>query len=338
MKKTAKKARVKSLAIRTINRLNRAKRGNSKTPKLLAAALNGLHLGFFGKQNGLGRFEKKEITPEVTFNSNRISKTGKRLPDGVEIRFPGGIPTASVRDRLKEMGFQFSSKQEMWYAYENEKTREFVNEFGKKKVETYDVDDIHAEGERRFFWAPMNKANAGKVPATAQIKVIAEGKTRYFDNKDGAIRAFGANLWNEILSNGQAWFKKFWTVKPEKESERETEQPNNHDDWEEKERELDMELERQYEEEAEKETRNAEKSNSKPGNKKTAKTTPKSRKQSNSQSTKSSPNSLSLNEEEEAEALLLLLAIENELETEPKHGGGNQTVKQYNLFGYKSKK
>ena len=67
-----------------------------------------------------------EMQPEVTLRTDRKTKKGKALKDGIEIRFGDSKPTEQVRDLLKAHGYRWSSKQKMWYAIATEKAKEIL--------------------------------------------------------------------------------------------------------------------------------------------------------------------------------------------------------------------
>ena len=202
-----------------------------KPTKFLSAVLNGIEKGFFTPASGLGKWEKQYVTPEITFNTNRVSKNGKKLPDGIEIRFPNAIPTVPVREKLKKYGFQFSDKQQIWYAYDTEATKAFVKEFANEAVETFDLSQIEELGERRYFWANVTKANATKVPATAQIKIKHHGdKIAYYKNIEEAKYDIGFSSFDSAVLAGRVYFKKFYTAKNEQENDQD-ENENNDQHW-----------------------------------------------------------------------------------------------------------
>jgi protein-L-isoaspartate O-methyltransferase len=166
------------------------------------------------KRTGLGAWDVKEIEPEITYNNNRVGKDGKKQPDGIEIRFPQSVPTADVREQLKEFGFKFSPKQEMWYAYDSpELRRKITAVLEKHKITAYDVKDVEqakneqVENGRHYFWAKI--VNLNKVPNTAAIKVHGT----IYSNKDQAASAMGKINFLRAIDDNSAYFKKFFTVK-----------------------------------------------------------------------------------------------------------------------------
>jgi hypothetical protein len=86
--------------------------------------------------------------PEVSYNTSRVDKSGRKLPDGIELRFGDARPTEEVRAKLKEHGFQFSEKQVMWFAKDNARSRELIDSL---EVEEWDIDTTVYE--KHSFWA-----------------------------------------------------------------------------------------------------------------------------------------------------------------------------------------
>jgi hypothetical protein len=180
-----------------------------KISPFLSACLNAFCLGGLF---GFGDFIL--ITPEITFSTNREAKNGKKLPDGVEIRFPGHIPTNEVRNKLKKLGFRFSDKQQLWYAYDTEETRAFVAEFGTELVE---VNVYTApEGDKNWFWAKVRSLSEyEKVPEQAAIKVVSDDGTFTYKNKAQFTGTYRSP--SQLVQAGKVFFKKFYQRKEETE-------------------------------------------------------------------------------------------------------------------------
>jgi SAM-dependent methyltransferase len=96
--------------------------------------------------DGLG--EVVHIKPEITFNNNRTTKNGRKAPDGIEIRFGTARPTEPIRQVLRDHGYQFSEKQTMWYAYDNEKSRALADRWMNEEVEVDNTQYV-----KQQFWA-----------------------------------------------------------------------------------------------------------------------------------------------------------------------------------------
>lgn len=191
-----------------------------KIKPFLSACLNAFCLGAF---YGLGNTVK--IKPEITFTTDRgVNKAGKKLPDGIEIRFTGHIPSNDVRNRLKALGFKFSEKQQMWYAYDTAATREFVEAFQTELVEA----NVYTapEGERQWFWAKVNNLGQwGKVPAQAAIKFMPSYGTFIYKTKQEFLDKNRSIAFSYIAA-GNVYFKKFFQRKNEAAGEGEGEGQN----------------------------------------------------------------------------------------------------------------
>ena len=139
--------------------------------------------------------------PEITFNTNRTTKTGKKAPNGIEIRFGDTKPTEEVRTMLKQHGYRFSEKQKIWYAIENEKTKKLADELLNAEV---DVDDT--KYEKLFFWAKVkNYAEYQRIYGYTEFYVNGE---TYYQNKNKLEKAF-PNI-QTVIANGKLNFKKFY--------------------------------------------------------------------------------------------------------------------------------
>lgn len=99
--------------------------------------------------DGLGEIIR--IKPEITFNNNRTTRNGRKAPDGIEIRFGNNKPVEAVRQELKDHGFQFSEKQTMWYAYDNEKSRSLAQRWMNEEVEADNTQYV-----KQHFWARVS--------------------------------------------------------------------------------------------------------------------------------------------------------------------------------------
>jgi hypothetical protein len=143
------------------------------------------------------------LKPEITYNTSRVSKTGRKLPDGIEIRFGENIrPSASVREELKRYGFSFSERQKIWYAQDDAKSRAFIEIFGDSELE---VDDTVYE--KKHFWALVNSMEEYK---------------RFFPRTEFNTRRNGMEFFNskwelekkhnvaELINSRALYFKKFY--------------------------------------------------------------------------------------------------------------------------------
>lgn len=185
----------------------------ASTSKFLTAVLNGLALGYFNPFNpentflGLGATEA-EVIPEVVFNNSRVDAKGRRLPDGIEIRFGGEnyVPSVEARERLKAEGFRWSEKQKMWYAYDEPKTRSFVDEFASSPVKVLQFSDEDSKEltEKNWFWAKVrSSAEWEKVPKRAAVKY--NGNKEYKSN----LKLSDAEI-SRLIAESKLYFTKFY--------------------------------------------------------------------------------------------------------------------------------
>ena len=143
------------------------------------------------------------LKPEITFNTSRVSEEGKKLPDGIEIRFGENIrPTASVREELKKYGFQFSERQKMWYAKDNEKSRVFIEVFGNSELE---VDDTVYE--KKHFWALVKSIDEYKRFYTRTEFNSRKNGMEFFNSKWELEKK---NNVSELINARALYFKKFY--------------------------------------------------------------------------------------------------------------------------------
>ena len=142
------------------------------------------------------------MKPEITFNSNRTYPNGRKAPDGIEIRFGTARPTLAIREMLKQHGFKFSEKQQMWYAWDNAKTRELVNYFNENEIEA-----DNTQYEKLNFWARVRslKEYAGLRDWT-EFMIHGEPPQFYYNKfkleKAGKVSA--------LIAQGELSFKKYY--------------------------------------------------------------------------------------------------------------------------------
>lgn len=174
-------------------------------------------------RTGLG-YTARHMAPEITFNGARIdTKTGKKLPDGIEVRFGDYVPSTETRAALKKAGFRFSEKQKMWYAKDDASTKEFIEQWATDEVEVLDFsEEVRVDGQNRhYFWAKVHKADDWKmVPRMARIMVRSiDGGTKH----QFYTKLMAPDLSKEI-DEGRVLFQKFYTKK-----EANTDDPENED-------------------------------------------------------------------------------------------------------------
>ena len=187
-----KKATQKTLP--TLNGMD----SSEKKSQLLKATLIYLTRMQQGQLSGIRNFK-----PEITFNSDRTDKNGKKAPDGIEIRFGTYRPSEKVRETLKKYGFKFSDRQKMWYAWENAETRKFIEYFSSQQVE---VDDTLYEKQQ--FWTRVKSIEEyNKFYGRTEFYIkAANGPVFYNSKKELAQRK---DL-PATIKSGVLYFKKFF--------------------------------------------------------------------------------------------------------------------------------
>jgi phospholipid N-methyltransferase len=170
------------------------------SPLLLKAGMNFLMLYADASLQGI-----TSLIPEVTYNSNRMYKNGKKAPDGIEIRFGNARPTEKVRELLKQHGFKFSERQKMWYAYDDASTKDFIKEFASAPVE---IDDT--QYEKLHFWAKIkNDAEYAKLsPYTGfMVRQQYDDETFHYNTKKQLEHY---HYPSGLIGVGLLYFKKFY--------------------------------------------------------------------------------------------------------------------------------
>lgn len=172
--------------------------------------------------------------PEITYNTTRTYKSGKKAPDGIELRFGTVRPTPELREKLKAHGFQFSERQVMWYALDNDKSRALV-----EYLETNEVEADDTQLEKRYLWAKV-----GSMEFYDKLKPYTEFMVKgtpnqFFKNKKQLEKGVYVKgiLYKDLLR-----FKKFYNHKvgeedgeeenEEEQEEREEEYNDENDDGE----------------------------------------------------------------------------------------------------------
>ncbi len=139
--------------------------------------------------------------PQVTYNSSRVTKTGKKAADGIEIRFGETKPTEEVRTLLKHHGFRFSEKQKIWYSKDNAKSKEFAQQLLNSEV---DVDDT--KYEKLSFWARVKSYHEyQRFYNHTQFFVKGDPGQNFFTK--GKLETAYPNV-HVLISNGSLAFKK----------------------------------------------------------------------------------------------------------------------------------
>jgi hypothetical protein len=161
----------------------------------------GGYLLSIGGDGALGAVEKGR--PSITFNRDRVDAKGRKLPDGIEVRFGNARPTAELRELMKAHGFKFSEKQVMWYAKENAQSRALADRLAAEDVE---IDTTRYV--KRFRWAKVkNRAEYDKLRNSTEFMV--KGDTSSFYNTKRALEAARGNI-SGLISSSKLNFKRFW--------------------------------------------------------------------------------------------------------------------------------
>lgn len=153
----------------------------------------------FDLSDGLGEIVK--LKPEITYNTNRTTKNGRKAPDGIEIRFGTAKPTEQVRQELKDHGFQFSEKQTMWYAYDNEKSRTLAERWVNEAV---DVDNT--QYVKQHFWAPVrSQEDYNQLREHTEFFLKLEPPKNYYGKRQLESSPY---LLADLMRKGLVYFKK----------------------------------------------------------------------------------------------------------------------------------
>lgn len=140
-------------------------------------------------ENGLG--DIIPFVPEVSFNAEK---------QGIEVRFGGNKPTEEVRNLLKEKGFRFSRKQEIWYAKDTPERKAFVL---SELAEPVQVNDT--KYEVHFFWKRVHTWDVyNSLPKWTEF---GNGKGQFYNSK----RALEAKENIGALLKSGLMFKKYYS-------------------------------------------------------------------------------------------------------------------------------
>lgn len=180
--------------------------------RFLTAYLNAHLQGWFSpKRQVFGLGELVKFRPEITYNNDRKDRSGKKLPDGIEVRFGENVPSREVRERLKAAGFQFSDKQPRWYAYDTASNvflaKAFIETFATDEVEVIPFKEGYEAAKNWFLAKVRNEGEWKTIPSMAPIK--AEGGT--YKNKESFLAS--GQSWVSLMNQGKLYFKKFFQKK-----------------------------------------------------------------------------------------------------------------------------
>ncbi len=151
----------------------------------------------FNDLSGIIKFK-----PEITYNTSRTNKSGKKAPDGIEIRFGSNRPTPELREKLKAHGFKFSERQSMWYALDAAKARELVEYFEDNESEADDT-----QYEKRYLWAKVGSVDFYKKLTNYTEFMISGIPPQYFRNKK---QLEAGSMVKTLIYSDQLKFKKFY--------------------------------------------------------------------------------------------------------------------------------
>lgn len=181
-----------------------------------------------------------KFKPDISYNTTRTHKSGKKAPDGIEIRFGSVRPTPELREKLKAHGFQFSERQVLWYALDNPKARELVLYFENNEIEADDT-----QYEKRYLWAKISSIEFyHKLTNYTEFMVSATPPQFYrnkkqLENKTNVKAAIYSDqlkfkkFYNKIIGEGEEEESEETEVE-ENDEEREEQEENEEEDYEEK--------------------------------------------------------------------------------------------------------
>ncbi|QHS60838.1 DNA methyltransferase family protein [Chitinophaga agri] len=148
--------------------------------------------------------------PEISFNTTRTDANGRKLPDGIEIRFGSARPTEATRKILRDHKFQFSERQTMWYAKDNALSRALAEKWANEEVEIDTTQYI-----KQHFWARIrSEKEYNQLRDYTEFFVKSEPPKNFNTKKALELTA----IVNNLISGGILYFKKFFN-KPVEEDE-----------------------------------------------------------------------------------------------------------------------
>lgn len=172
----------------------------------------------FGLEDVLGAIAQQK--PDIIFNTERTYKSGKKAPDGIEIRFGTARPSEATRAVLKEHGYQFSERQKMWYAKDEPKARKLAELWLAQAVEVDTTQYI-----KNHFWARVkNMTEYDKLFNRTEFLVGSEAAPSFYNTKS-ALQA--QHHVASLIAQRQLSFKKFFnTILEDEEPNNNTSEPN----------------------------------------------------------------------------------------------------------------
>lgn len=142
------------------------------------------------------------LKPEITYNTNRTDKRGRKAPDGIEIRFGSARPTETTRQVLKDHGFQFSERQTIWYALDNELSRTLTQRWTNEEAEVDTTQYI-----KQHFWARVRSGREYDQLRDYTEFFVKSQPPKNFNTKKALERAA---IVDDLINEGILFFKKFY--------------------------------------------------------------------------------------------------------------------------------
>lgn len=160
--------------------------------------------------------------PSITFNRDRVDAKGRKLADGIEIRFGAARPTEELRKLLKEHGFRFSERQVLWYAKENAQSRALADRLAGEDVEIDTTTYI-----KRWRWAVV-KSYPDYAGLYNSTEFMVKDGTPTFYNTKKALEASGRGI-SSLIAGRKLNFKKFWNEVVKQGEDGEPDEPDDED-------------------------------------------------------------------------------------------------------------
>jgi hypothetical protein len=154
-----------------------------------------------GTETTLGAIGKGR--PSITFNRDRIDAKGRKLPDGIEVRFGAARPTEALRELMKAHGFKFSERQVMWYAKDNPQSRALADRLAAEDVEIDTTEYV-----KKFRWATVKNRGEYNGLRNSTEFMVKDGAAVFYNTKK-ALEAKRKDI-GSLLSSGKLSFKRFW--------------------------------------------------------------------------------------------------------------------------------
>lgn len=167
-------------------------------------------LPYYGQDDFLGEITHRK--PEITFNTTRTDVNGRKLPDGIEIRFGTARPTEPTRQIMKDHGFQFSEKQTLWYAKDTPKSHTLAEKWADEEVEVDTTQYV-----KHHFWARVRNGREYDQLRDRTEFFVKTAPPKNFYSKSYLERAV---IVDDMIGDGLLFFKKFYN-KPVDEDEAE---------------------------------------------------------------------------------------------------------------------